>query len=217
MPDHPLGVTQNAHFNLRLTKIDSVEDIPERWRDTPIAALIAAHNFDTPIEATGLPQLLIATCIEYRYMPKVPAMYAYLIRRANGRLIGAEFPMLYTLSRGVKHVVLIGHDDCGMTKVSHHKPAMIKTLIEQGWDADRADEYVTMHAGRYAIDDEIDSLRTEYFRIKRLFKKIELAPLFVSLASQRLFIPNWYLEHLGAEEKHGDQVAPEDLLMLPFI
>jgi carbonic anhydrase len=214
LPDHPLGVTKNAHFNLRLTKIARSEDIPERWRDTPIAAFIGAHNFDRPIQATGTPELLIATCIEFRFMPRVPSMYAYLIRRASGRLIGSEFAVLYTLSRGVKHVVLIGHDDCGMTQVSKHKPAMIDTLVEQGWERERADEYVTMHAGRYAIQDEVDSLKAEFFRLSRLFKKIELAPLFVSLASQKLYIPNWYLEHLANPEKHDEHVAPQDLLML---
>ncbi len=193
MPENPLGVTKNQRFNVRLTKVEKPEDIPERWRGTPIAALIGAHNFDTPLVATGEPELLIATCIEFRFMPKVPAMYAYVIRRASGRLIGAEFPMLYTLSRGVRHVVLIGHDDCGMTQVSKHGPAMIETLIDQGWDKDRAEEYVAMHAGRYAIQDEVDSLEVEYFRLRRLFKKIELAPLFVSLSSEKLYIPNWYL------------------------
>jgi carbonic anhydrase len=215
MPDHPLGVTRNAHFNTRLTKIETIADIPERWRDTPIAALIGAHNFDTPIKATGKPELLIATCIEFRFVPLVPSMYAYVVRRASGRLIGSEFSLLYTLSRGVRHVVLIGHDDCGMTKVSQHKPAMIETLIDQGWDKDRAEEYVTMHAGRYAIEDEVDSLEVEYVRLGRLFKKIELAPLFVSLSSQKLYIPNWYLEHLANPEKHEEKVAAQDLLMLP--
>jgi carbonic anhydrase len=215
MPDHPLGVTQNAHFNTRLTKIETVADIPERWRDTPIAALIGAHNFDTAIEPTGNPELLIATCIEFRFVPLVPSMYAYIVRRASGRLIGSEFSLLYTLSRGVRHVVLIGHDDCGMTKVSQHKQAMIETLIDQGWDKDRAEEYVAMHAGRYAIQDEVDSLETEYFRLTRLFKKIELAPLFVSLSSQKLYIPNWYLEHLANPAKPEEKVAAQDLLMLP--
>ena len=214
MPDHPLGVTRNSHFNLRLSKIDSPEDIPEQWRNTPIAALIGAHNFDKPIEAAGNPELLIATCIEFRFTPKVPPMYAYVIRRASGRLIGAEFPMLYTISRGVKHVVLIGHDDCGMTKVSQHKAAMIQTLIDQGWPKNRADEYVSMQAGKYAIEDEIDSLEAEFFRLRSLFKHIELAPLFVSLSSQKLYIPNWYIEFLANPDKENAQVAAEDLLML---
>jgi carbonic anhydrase len=214
MPDDPLGVTKNMRFNTRLSKIEGPEDIPEHWRNTPIAALIGAHNFGTPIEATGTPELLIGTCIEFRFQPKVPPMYAYVIRRASGRLIGAEFPLLYTLAKGVKHVVLIGHDDCGMTQVSKHRQPMIDCLVDQGWDRERAEEYVSMQAGRYAIQDEIDSLESEYFRLSRLFKKIELAPLFVSLASEKLYIPNWYLEFLANPAEREAKVAAQDLLLL---
>jgi hypothetical protein len=91
---------------------------------------------------------------------------------------------------------------------------MIDCLVEQGWDRERADEYVTMQAGKYAIQDEVDSLESEYFRLSRLFKKIELAPLFVSLSSERLYIPNWYLEHLANPEQHEAKVNAHDLLML---
>lgn len=215
MSNPSLGVTQNVRFNTRLTKIETKENIPERWRGTPIAALIGAHNFKEPIDVTGDPQLLIATCIEFRFTPKIPASYAYVVRRASGRLIGSEFSLLYTLARGVRHIALIGHDDCGMTQVSKHKQSMIEAVIEQGWDKERATEYVAMHAGRYAIEDEVDSLKSEYFRLSRLFKKIELAPLFVSLASDQFYIPNWYLEHLEKPENKAEAVAAEDLLMLP--
>ncbi|MBU6455586.1 MAG: hypothetical protein KGS72_27690 [Cyanobacteria bacterium REEB67] len=218
MPEHPLGVTQNPRFNLRLSKMETPADIPERWHNTPIAALIGAHNFDIPIQPAGNPELLIAACIEFRFSPRVPSMYAYVIRRASGRLLGSEFPMLYTLSRGVKHVVMIAHDDCGMTKVSEQKPAMIQTLIDQGWNKDRAEDFVAMHAGKYAIEDEVDALKSEFFRLRTLFKKIEIAPLFVSLSSHKLYLPNWYLEFLASPAMESSdesaQVAAEDLLMM---
>lgn len=215
--DDPLGVTQSIKFNTRLTSIDSVDDIPENWRDSPIAALIASHNFGETIEVTGEPRLLISTCIEYRYVPAVPTSYAYIIRRASGRLLGSEFSLVYALSKGVKHVVLIAHNDCGMTKVSAHRPAMIATLVEQGWDPERADEFVNMHAGRYHIEDEVDSLKREFYRLKRLFRNVEIAPLFVSLSSQRLHIPNWYLDFVKKPElnKAGTTVPDEEYLMLP--
>ncbi|HEY9732173.1 MAG TPA: hypothetical protein V6C89_09680 [Drouetiella sp.] len=200
MARNPLGVTQNAHFNLRLKRIENVEDIPQRWQDTPIAALIGAHNFGKPIEPAGKPELLIATCIEFRFTPNIPSMYAYVIRRASGRLIGSEFAMVYTMSQGVKHIVLIGHDDCGMTKVSQKKAAMIQTLQEQGWTAQRAEEYVTNEAGRYAIDDEVDSLESEFYRLREMFPNIEIAPLFVSLNSHKLYLPTWYLAFLSSLE-----------------
>lgn len=200
MAKNPLGVTRNAHFNLRLKKLENVDDIPERWRGTPIAAFIGAHNFDQPIEPSGKPELLIATCIEFRFTPKIPSMYAYVIRRASGRLVGSEFTMVYTMSQGVKHVVLVGHDDCGMTKVCQKRDAMIQTLKEQGWSEKRAEEYVANEAGRYAIDDEVDSLESEFYRLLELFPNVEIAPLFVSLNSHRLYLPTWYMEYLNRSD-----------------
>lgn len=212
-----LGVTHNIKLNTRLTRIDKPEDIPEHWQNTPISDIIGAHNFNHEIAVTGEPKMLISTCIEFRFRPEVPSNYAYVIRRASGRLIGSEFSLVYALSRGVKHVALIGHNDCGMTKVSFHKAAMIKALIEQGWDAERAEEFITMHAGRYHIEDEVDSLRKEFVRLKRLFKNVEIAPLFVSLSSNKLHIPNWYSEYLQNPSTIdcGSQVSPQEMLMLP--
>jgi carbonic anhydrase len=207
MAKNPLGVTRNAHFNLRLKKIESADDIPQRWQGTPIASFIAAHNFDMPVEPSGKPELLIATCIEFRFTPKIPSMYAYVIRRASGRLIGSEFAMVYTMSQGVKHVVLIGHDDCGMTKVSQKRAAMIETLKEQGWSEQRAEEYVAAEAGRYAIEDEVDSLESEFYRLLELFPNIEIAPLFVSLNSHRMYLPSWYLKFLSSAGVSNQSVS----------
>lgn len=215
--DDGLGVTQNIKFSTRLTRVEKPEDIPERWHNSPISDIIGAHNFNRQIAVTGEPKMLISTCIEFRFRPEVPSMFAYVIRRASGRLIGSEFSLVYALSRGVKHVVLIGHNDCGMTKVSHHKPAMIDALVYQGWDRERAEEFVTMHAGRYHIEDEVDSLRKEFVRLKRLFHNVEIAPLFASLASNKLHIPNWYMDYLkdpSTIDGNG-QVSPQELLMLP--
>ncbi len=216
--DDPLGVTQSVKFNTRLTSIDTPEDIPAHWVDTPIADLIGSHNFGIEIKPSGEPRMLISTCIEFRYRPAVPSHYAYVIRRASGRLIGSEFSLVYALSRGVKHLVLIAHNDCGMTQVSQHKPAMIAALVDQGWDAERAEEFVAMHAGRYHIEDEVDSLKREFYRLKRLFKRVEIAPLFVSLSSNRLHIPNWYFDYMKKPESEQGakaSIPAEEYLMLP--
>ena len=214
--DH-LRVTTNPHYSGRLFPMEQTTDIPERWRDTPIEKLILAHNFAEEIITSGEPQLFIVTCIEFRYQPKVPASFAYMMRRASGRMIGSEFSLAYTLAKGVKHLALIGHNDCGMTKVAEHKDSMIDALVEQGWHRDRAEEYVSMHAARYAITDEIDSLKSEYLRLRRLFRKLEIAPLFLSLANSKLYLPGWYFQMLVAGQVDlppgGDTLVPdEDLL-----
>lgn len=194
MAKEDLRVTRDPRYHGRLSPIELPSDVPDRWKGTPIEALINSHNFDTEIETSGNPELVIATCIEFRYQPKVPASFAYMLRRASGRLNGSEFSLAYTLAKGVRHLALVGHNDCGMAKVADHKESMINALVEQGWYRDRAEEYVTVNASRYAISDELSSLKNEYLRLRRLFHKLEIAPLFLSLANSKIYLPGWYFQ-----------------------
>ncbi len=214
-----LRVTRDPRLYGRLAPIEHTADIPKRWRGTPVEELIMAQNFEQEIVPKVDPQLLIATCIEFRYQPKVPSSFAYVMRRASGRVGGSEFSLAYTLSKGVQHLALVAHNDCGMTKVAEHKQAMIDALINQGWYPERAEEYVTQHAARYAISDEIDALKSEYLRLRRIFHKLEIAPLFVSLANGKMYIPAWYEQMLitgDVDKPVGSQssVLDQDLLGL---
>jgi carbonic anhydrase len=209
----PLSIDVDPRYNRRVIPISQPQSIPEHWQGTPIESLIRAENFKQPITPASRPQLLIAGCIEFRYALPIPSMYAYVIRRASGRLIGSEFSVAYILSQGVKHIALIGHNDCGMTKTAAAAPGMIEALVEQGWDRNRAEEYINYQIGRYSIEDEIDALEREYDRLKRLFRQVQIAPLFVNLADTKLFIPKWYLDKLK-QEPLPDTVKDEELLSL---
>lgn len=214
-----LRVTTDPRYHGRLVPIEKEVDIPDRWRESPIETLILSHNFEKEIETTGEPQLIIVTCIEFRYQPRVPASFSYIIRRASGRLVGSEFSLAYVLAKGVRHMALVGHNDCGMTKVAEYKGAMTDALVEQGWYRDCAEEYINQNAARYAITDEVDSLKREYLRLRRLFKKLEIAPLFLSLANSKLYLPGWYLQMLitGDVDKpveSPNSVRDEELMTL---
>jgi len=211
----PISLQSDPRYQGKLIEFETPEQIPPHWKETPIEKLILAANFDTPIEASGKPELLIVTCIEFRYSLPVPKMYAYKIRRASGRLIGSEFSLAYVLSRGVRHLALVGHNDCGMAKVSEHRPAMIEALAEQGWNRERAEEFVGYHAMRYAIDDEMSSLEREYHRLKRLFKRVHIAPLMLCLEDSKLYLPKWYHEWYQTQVSTGKQpaIVPDEELL----
>lgn len=210
----PEVLANDARYAGRLSAMENYSDIPDAWRDTPIEKLIRAENFHEPIEASGTPELLICACIEFRYALPIPRMFAYVIRRASGRVIGSEFSLAYVFSKGVRHIALIGHNDCGMTKVLENKDALINALVEQGWHRDRADEYVSMQSVRYAIPDELDTLRKEYVRLMRLFRNVTIAPLFVCLSDTKLYVPTWYLEDASVDLRSAE-VTDEDTLMVP--
>ncbi len=212
----PKSIEQDARYAGKLRSIDSVSDIPMEWRNTPIEKFIRAENFGEKIEGSGTPELLIATCIEFRYALPIPRMFAYVLRRASGRLIGSEFSLAYILSAGVAHICLVGHNDCGMTKVEENKQRMIQALVDQGWYPDRASEFINMQASRHQMKDELDGLEWEYKRLRRLFKIVEIAPLFVDLSDTQLYIPNWYFEQRDKHsfERDSNKVADEDILQI---
>ena len=211
----PRTIHEDVRYAGRLVGIDAPTDIPDRWTGTPIEKFILSENFNQKIESSGTPELLIATCIEFRYALPIPRMFAYVLRRASGRLIGSEFSLAYILSTGVRHICLVGHNDCGMTKIEQNKNRMIQSLIEQGWHADRAAEFINVNASRYAMSDEIDGLESEYKRLNRLFKHLEIAPLFVDLSDAKLHIPKWYFQHQQEPQSNEPTaVSDEDILLL---
>lgn len=211
----PNSIVDDEQYKGRLQEINSIYDIPYEWRNSPIEKLICSENFGQKIEAGTTPELLIAACIEFRYALPIPRMFAYVIRRAAGRLMGSEFSLAYILSAGVRHFVLIGHNDCGMTKVLKKQGDLINALIEQGWPRDRAEDFVHAQSERHMMKDEIDGLRREYIRLRRLFKKVTIAPMFVDLADTKLFIPTWYndLRDIDADSL-SDKVLDIDLITL---
>jgi carbonic anhydrase len=213
--DRSLRLTINPNYNSRVTAIRDLDKVPAPWKGNPIEALIKAHNFDTEIEPSGKPELLISTCIEFRFQPKVPPFYGYVVRRAGGRVLGAEFTMAYALAKGVKHIALIGHNDCGMCKVAENTEAMIAALIGQEWPEADARSYVEKHGPIHALADEIEALRDEYLRLRRLFRNVEIAPLFAGLGNNQLYIPNWYFELPNQAEYILSPLTHDELQNLP--
>lgn len=186
------SVRTDETYTGRLLELNGREDIPLDWRGTPIESLIMSQNFHWPIQGSGNPELLISTCMEFRYALPIPRMYAYVIRRAGGRLIGSEFSIGYVLTKGIQHLAMIGHNDCGMTKVCEAASKMVDAFVNQGWKREIAQQYVDKNKQRYSMQDELDGLEQEFVRLKGIFPKLMIAPLFTCLFDNRLYLPQWY-------------------------
>ncbi len=206
------SVSHDQQYDNLLLDLQNNNDIPKEWRDSPIEHFIMSQNHGWPIQTSGNPELLIATCIEFRYALPIPRMYAYVIRRASGRIIGSEFSVGYTMAKGVKHLVIIGHNDCGMAKVPEAAPLVIDAFVKQGWSKEAATRYVEKHGKRHAIPNELEALQDEYIRIRRLFPKLEVAPLFVNLYDSKLRLPTWYAD-TRAELDIGPHGPVDDALI----
>lgn len=204
------SVKTESKYKDRVVEIHSHEDIPSIWRQTPIEQLIMSQNFGWPVHSKGVPELLICTCIEFRYALPIPRMYAYVIRRASGRVVGSEFTVGYILAKGIEHMVIIGHNDCGMVKVNESLPRVVDAFVNQGWHRNVAEEYCKRQAVRHAIKDEIDALEEEYKRLTGIFRKLVIAPLFVSLYDSKFYIPKWYLESLEHSKPLSSYTVPDE-------
>ena len=126
------GIGSDARYNDKLIEVMSSADIPARWRGTPIEEIIQALNFSYPLHPKAQPSVLIASCMEFRYALPIPANYAYVIRTPGGRLIGAELAVGYVLSRGVSDLLLIAHNDCGMTHLKERSASIVDAFVAQG-------------------------------------------------------------------------------------
>jgi hypothetical protein len=213
----PPSVKLDGKLQDNLQEFKDREDIPDHWRNTPIEDFIMSQNFQWPVTVTGKPEVLISACIEFRYALPVPRGYAYVIRRASGRVLGSEFSVGYVLSKGVKFLLLIGHNDCGMAKVAEAAPNVVDAFVDQGWSRAVAEEYVRKQGARHAITNEIDALEQEYLRLRKIFPRLKIAPLFICLYDSKVYLPKWYEETYKREryELNSDMV-PEEVLRALF-
>jgi len=207
--DLPIPVLKDPRYKDQLLEIRDREDIPLELRDSPIEALIMRINFGWPVPQSHKPQLLIATCIEFRFTLPIPRMHSYVIRRASGRLNGSEFTIGYCMSQGVNHVAMIGHNDCGMTRAFQSAGKLVDSYVNQGWSRDAAKKFVDKNLARYHMTDELTGLQEEYERLRTVFKKLVIVPLFVSLYDSRLYLPKFYVESLESSNFANYQVSDE--------
>jgi carbonic anhydrase len=187
-----IGINSDPKYQGKIVEIMSSAEIPERWRGTPIEHFIQAQNFGYPLHPRPTPQVLIVSCMEFRYSLPVPANYAYVIRTPGGRLVGSELALGYVLYKGVSNILLIAHSDCGMAHLHEHSAGITQALISQGWETEKAREYVKVEIERQGVKDELDALEQEYHRLKKLFNSVHIAPLFLTLSDKRVYIPMWY-------------------------
>ncbi|MBZ0189567.1 MAG: hypothetical protein K8F91_25195 [Candidatus Obscuribacterales bacterium] len=187
-----IGIGSDARYKDKVKEMLSTNDIPMRWRGTPIEHFVMAQNFGYPLHPSSKPAVLIVSCMEFRYSLPVPANYAYVIRTPGGRLIGAELAFGYVYAKGVRDILLIAHDDCGMTHLPEMAPQLIESFVIQGWTRQNAEKFVAAEIDRLAVKDELEALESEYHRLKGLFNNVNIAPLFLTLSDKRVYLPLWY-------------------------
>ena len=163
----------------RLIEVRSEADIPERWRATPVGALLRYHDLNAPMPArVEKPELLIGMCMDSRKHLRIPDNFAFILRTGGANLRLSEFRVSYAIGvGGVRAVALMGHTHCGMSGLAARREPFVQGLVEVGWTRAAAEAHFDRHAPSHEIGVESEFVRAEAERLRGLYPRVVIAPL----------------------------------------
>ena len=174
----------------KLQPVNTAQDIPQRYRKTPVGLLLEYHNLGRPFESYNSARLLIGMCMDNRKQLHIPGNFAYIIRTGGANLQYSEFKVSYAIAVGkVKHIALIGHNNCGMVNISSRKEEFIQGLVKNaGWDISLAEKHFNSYAPLFEIGDEVDFVIRESIRLRLRYPGIEVVPLIYRIEDNNLYL-----------------------------
>jgi len=175
-----------------LITISSPNDILPEYRETPIGLLLEYHNINREYDDYDNARLLVGMCMDNRKHLHIPDNFAFIIRSGGANLRYSEFKISYALSVGqVRHIALIGHNNCGMVNLAARKEIFIDGLVENaGWKKDKAEEHFLHFAPMFEIGNEVDFILSETIRLRHRYPKIQIAPMLYSVDDTKLYLIN---------------------------
>ena len=173
----------------RLVPVAAKANIFPEIQDTPIGLLLEYHNLHREYDTYTQAQLLVGMCMDNRKHLHIPDNFSYIIRAGGANLRYSEFKVSYAIAvGGVRHIALIGHNNCGMVNLMARKQAFIEGLVESaGWDRDFAEQHFTQFAPMFEIGNEIDFVLSEAQRLRMRYPKIKVAPLLYKVEDNLLY------------------------------
>ena len=173
----------------RLVNISTADDIFPEYRQTPIGLLLKYHNLNYPFESYDKAQLLIGMCMDNRKHLHIPDNFAFIIRAGGANLRYSEFKVSYAIAVGqIKHIALIGHNNCGMVNLVSRKTEFINGLVETaGWEKEKAEEHFMNFAPMFEIGNETDFILSETKRLRHRYPRIVIAPMMYLVEDNKLY------------------------------
>lgn len=181
---------QAAGGGERLLAVERLEDIPARYRETPIGRLLRYHNLADARPVCKSAELLIGMCMDNRKHLRIPDNFAFIIRSGGANLRYSEFKVAYAIAvGGVRAIALIGHTRCGMVNLAARRELFVAGLVENGgWVRDRAEQCFDAFAPGFEIGNEVDFILSEARRLRLEFPKVVVAPLIYRVEDRRLYV-----------------------------
>jgi carbonic anhydrase len=174
----------------KIIKINTTADIPPEYSNTPIGLLLEYHNLGKPFNVYDRAQLLIGMCMDNRKHLNIPENFAFIIRSGGANLRYSEFKVSYAIAVGkVKHIALIGHNNCGMVNLVARKNEFIEGMVENaGWEREKAEEHFMQFAPMYEIGNEKDFVLSETKRLGSRYPKVLIAPMLYLVKENKLYL-----------------------------
>ena len=142
----------------RIVAVNSNKDIFPQYQNTPIGLLLEYHNLNKEKDSYDSAQLLVGMCMDNRKHLNIPDNFSFIIRAGGANLRYSEFKVSYAIAvGGIKHIALIGHNNCGMVNLQARKDQFIYGMESNaGWTKDKAEEHFNQFAPIFEIGNEID-------------------------------------------------------------
>jgi len=134
--------------------------------------------------------MLIGMCMDNRKHLHMPDNFSFIIRSGGANLRHSEFKVSYAIAvGGVKHIAIIGHNNCGMVNLKSRENLFVNGLVEfAGWNKDDAIAHFKASEPIFEIDNEIDFVVSEAERLRLRYPKIKVAPMFYNVDDNRLYL-----------------------------
>jgi carbonic anhydrase len=174
----------------QLISIESINDILPEYRNNPIGKLLEYHNLNRQFDDYQKAQLLVGMCMDNRKHLNIPDNFAFIIRSGGANLRHSEFKVSYAIAVGeVRHIALIGHNNCGMVNLLSRKDQFIKGLVaDAGWNQDQAENHFIHFAPMFEIGNETDFTLGETIRLRTRYPKIQIAPMIYLVEDNKLYL-----------------------------
>ena len=163
--------------------------IVPRYRDTPIADLLAYHSLASPHRAYDQAELLVGMCMDHRQRLRIPDGVAYIMRVGGARILRLEFQISFAIAiGGVQAIAVVGHDQCGMVNLGARRQAFIRGLITKaGWSRRKAESHFDSLAEQFEIGDATVSILREAAQLRQKYPAVAVAPLMYRLSDGLLY------------------------------
>lgn len=172
----------------RLIPIQSLDDIPSPYRNTPVERLLNWQNLGASHGPTPRAEMLIGMCMDNRKVLRIPENFAFVIRSGGANLRHNEFKVSFAIAvGGVRTVALVVHNHCGMVGVSNRREQFVDGLVDAGWEREAAEQHFAAYAPLFEIGNEIDFALSEVKRLRDRYPKVLFAPLFYNVEDNLLY------------------------------